>query len=295
MQTKLNSSYYEPLVAYHPEMTTEELKLLALQLRRDIIDIAQYSGTRSGHVGGEMSVADIMAVLYGSVLRLDPQNPLWEERDRMILSKGHNSAAQYAALAFRGIIPREMLFNEMNTIQGILQEHSNMEIPGIEAPTGSLGMGLAAGAGMAWAAKKDGKDYRTYVVLGDGECTEGQVWESAMFAHAYGLDNLVAIVDYNKYIITGNIESIIHIEPFTDKWKAFGWDVSVIDGHDIGVIETVLKQAADPAYAPQKPRAIIANTIKGYPISFMMEDPINFHSAHMTDEYYKICMEELAK
>lgn len=289
-----NTSFYEPLVSYHGNMTMEELEKLALQLRRDIIDTINFAGTRSGHVGGELSVADIMAVLYGAILRIDPERPDWEDRDIMILSKGHNSAAQYAALAFRNVISKETLLNEMNKSDSLLQEHASICVPGIEAPTGALGMGLAAGAGMAWAAKKQAKDTKVYVVLGDGECTEGQVWESALFGNAYDLDNLVAIVDYNKYVITGDIEDIIQIGSFKDKWESFGWDVSVIDGHNIGEIYSALKKVGDSGYAPGKPRAIIADTVKGHPISFMLEDPVTYHSAHLTDKIYKKCMEELA-
>ena len=295
MEKKRNTSMYAPLVEWHEGMTIEELKQLALQFRRDIVDTINFAGTRSGHIGGEMSIADVMAVLYGSILRLNPDDPKDPDRDLMIMSKGHNSVAQYVALAFRNIITRDTLFNEMNKSTSLLQEHATVKIPGIEAPTGALGMGLAAGAGMAWAAKSQGKDNRVYVVLGDGECTEGQIWESALFGNAYSLDNLTAIIDFNQYVITGNIEDIIHIGSFADKFKAFGWDTVVINGHDMEEILTALKNAADASYAPGKPRAIIANTVKGYPISFLMEDPITFHSAHLNDESYKKCMEELEK
>ena len=290
----MNQSYYEPIVTYHENMTQEELKKLALQLRRDVADLINFAGTRSGHVGGEYSIADIMAALYGRYLRLDPKNLMWEDRDIMILSKGHNSGVQYAALAFRNIISRETLLNEMNKSDSILQEHSCPTIPGIEAPTGALGMGLSAGAGMAWAAKKDGKDNRVYVVCGDGECTEGQIWEAALFGNGYGLDNLTVIVDFNQYVITGNIEDIIHVGSFAEKFKAFGWDVQVIDGHNMEEIVDALDKTRDLNYAPGKPRAIIAKTIKGYPISFMMDDPITYHSAHFNEEIYKKVMEELA-
>ena len=288
-----NTSLYPPLVEYHDSLTIEELKNLALQIRRDVIDIAEHSGTRSGHLGGEMSVADILAVLYGSFVRLDPNNPHWEGRDIVILSKGHNSAAQYAALAFRGVLDRKLLFNDMNKADCILQEHSNTDIPGIEAPTGSLGMGLAAGAGFAWAFKQQNKNNKVYVILGDGECTEGQVWEAALFANAHGLDNLIAIVDYNKYIITGNIEETMRMEPMAGKWSAFGWDTVSVDGHSVEELKGSLERAVENKESPGKPKMIVANTLKGYPISFMMDDPLTFHSAHLTDETYKRSMEEL--
>lgn len=294
MTKTLNKSYYEPLVEYHEGMNTKELEQLALQLRRDVADLINFAGTRSGHVGGEYSVADVMAALYGKYMRIDPKKLDSEDRDIMILSKGHNSGVQYAALAFRDIITKQTLLNEMNKSDSILQEHGCTTIPGIEAPTGALGMGLSAGAGMAWAAKNNGKDNNVYVVLGDGECTEGQVWEAAMFGNAYDLDNLVAIVDYNQHVITGDIEDIIQIGSFADKWKSFGWDVQEIDGHNMEEIVAALDNTKDKNYAPGKPRAVIAKTIKGYPISFMMDDPVTYHSAHFTDEIYKKCMEELA-
>ena len=285
---------YNPIIEYHENLSVDELKKVALQLRRDVANLINNAGNRAGHVGGEFSIADVMAALYGKYLRLDPENLMWEDRDIMILSKGHNSGIQYAGLAFRNIISRETLFNEMNKSTSLLQEHSCPSIPGIEAPTGALGMGLSAGAGMAWAAKRDGRDTRLYVVLGDGECTEGQVWEAALFGTGYRLDNLTAIVDFNKYVITGNIEDIIHVGSFAEKFKAFGWDVQEIDGHNMEEIVKALDNTRDLSYAPGKPRAIIANTIKGYPISFMMEDPVTYHSAHFNDDIYRKVMEELA-
>lgn len=290
----MNKSYYEPLIEYKEDLSVDDLKRVALQLRRDVADLINNAGNRAGHVGGEYSIADVMAALYGKYLRLDPDNLLWEDRDIMILSKGHNSGVQYAGLTFRNIISRETLLNEMNKSTSILQEHSCPSIPGIEAPTGALGMGLSAGAGMAWAAKKDGRENHVYVVLGDGECTEGQVWEAALFGTGYNLDNLTAIVDFNKYVITGNIQDIIQVGSFAEKFKAFGWDVQEIDGHNMEEIVKSLDNTRDLNYAPGKPRAIIANTIKGYPISFMMEDPVTYHSAHFDDEVYKKVMEELA-
>ena len=290
----MNRSYYEPLVHYHENMSVEELKSLALQLRRDTTDLTNFAGTRSGHLGGEFSIADVMAALYGRYIRLDPKNLRDPDRDIMILSKGHNSGVQYAALAFRDVISRETLLNEMNKSTSLLQEHSCPSIPGIEAPTGSLGMGLSAGAGMAWAQKKDGRDSHVFVVLGDGECTEGQVWEAALFANGYKLDNLTAIVDFNHYVITGNIEDIIHVGSFADKFASFGFDVQTVDGHNMEEIVAALDKTQDKNYAPGKPRAIIANTIKGYPISFMVEDPITYHSAKLNDEKYQKIMEELA-
>ncbi len=229
---------------------------MALQLRRDVADLINFAGTRSGHVGGEYSIADIMAALYGRYLRLDPKNLMWEDRDIMILSKGHNSGVQYAALAFRNIISRETLLNEMNKSDSILQEHScptillrhQQELWEWDYPLEQEWLGQ----------QKDGKDNRVYVVCGDGECTEGQIWEAALFGNGYGLDNLTVIVDFNQYVITGNIEDIIHVGSFAEKFKAFGWDVQVIDGHNMEEIVDALDKTRDLNYAPGKPRAIIA-------------------------------------
>ncbi|MBC5646782.1 transketolase [Christensenella tenuis] len=287
--------YYEPICTWHENMEAEEIQDLALQLRRDAVDIANCSGTHSGHLGGELSAADIMAVLYGGILRMKQGDPEWEERDRLILSKGHNSAIQYAALVFRGILRREQLYTEMNRLDGILQEHSNPSIPGIEAPTGSLGMGLSVGCGFAWAARKKGQDYHTFVILGDGECTEGQVWESAMFAAKYKLDSLTAIVDYNGYILTGKTDEVSGLAPLEEKWKSFGWEARTVDGHDTEMLTNVLSEMRKPSFAPGKPRVCIAKTKKCYPVGFMMETPVNYHSAHVTKDSYTACMEELVK
>jgi len=292
-----NKSTIPVISTFNGNMTKKELVDFALQLRRDVIELTYYSGTQSSHVGGELSLAEIMAVLYGDVLNVRPEEPEWENRDRLILSKGHCSAVQYCAMAWRGYFERDVLFNEFNRVNGRLQEHANMELPGIEAPTGSLGMGLSNGCGMAWAAKLVNKHkippYNIYVILGDGECTEGQTWEGAMLAKQQRLDNLIAIVDYNKYIISASTYEVMDLEPFTEKWESFGWHVQMIDGHNIDEIKDAIDSAKKIETAPGKPRVIIANTKKGNPISFMMEDAINWHAGHLDDELYKKCMEEL--
>jgi transketolase len=248
-------------------------------------------------VGGELSAVEIMAVLYGKVLSLDPHDPEWKERDRIILSKGHASAITYAAMAWRGIFERDRLWNEFNRIDGKLEEHANMELEGIEAPTGSLGMGLSNGCGMAWCAKQESEgqfpSHRVYVILGDGECTEGQTWEAAMLAGHLKLDNLIAIVDYNKYIISGTIRDVMNLEPFPQKWESFDWHVQKVNGHNIPDLLNALEQAVIQETAPGKPRVIIADTVKGYPISFMMEDAVNWHAGHLNDEQYREAMKEL--
>ena len=243
----MNSSSLPVISRYKKDLTDRELEELALQLRRDVIEITWFSGTKSSHVGGELSAADIAAVLFGRILKLDPENTEWEERDRFILSKGHCSALLYAAMAWRGFFPRERLWNEFNRIGGKLEEHANMELPGIEAPTGSLGMGLSNGAGMAWAAKLKYKHkippYKIYIMLGDGECTEGQIWESAMLAAQMRLENLIVIVDYNKYIISSTTYDVMDLEPFEQKWSSFGWHVQRINGHDLNQIEQAVETA----------------------------------------------------
>lgn len=295
--TYRNKSTLPVISFYKTGMTEKELESLALQLRRDVIELTYFSGTQSSHIGGELSSADMMAVLYGYALNVRPDEPEWEDRDRLILSKGHCSAVQYCAMAWRGYFGRDVLFNEFNRVDGILQEHANMELPGIEAPTGSLGMGLANGCGMAWAAKLANKHkippYHVYVILGDGECTEGQTWEGAMLAHQLRLDKLIVFVDYNKYIISASTYEVMDLEPFTLKWEAFGWHVQTVDGHDVVEIKDAIDTAKKIETAPGRPRVIIANTEKGKPISFMMRDAINWHAGHLDDDLYKKCLKEL--
>jgi len=292
-----NKSSLKVYSTYKENMSPENIRDFALQLRRDVVEITYYSGTQSSHIGGELSAADIMAVLYGAVLHVDPQDPEWEDRDIFILSKGHCSALQYAAMAHRGYFPREVLWNEFNRINGRLQEHANMELPGIEAPTGSLGMGLCNGCGYAWTGRLKNKhkippNY-VYVMLGDGECTEGQTWEGVMLGAQLRLDNLIAIVDYNKYIISASTHEVMDLEPFEQRWQDFGWHTQRIDGHDIPNLINAFDKARQYETAPGKPRVIIADTVKGKPISFMMKDAINWHAGHLDDALYKKCMEEL--
>ena len=293
-----NDSNIAVISTYKENMSVNDLKDIALQLRRDIIELTWFSGTQSSHVGGELSVAEIIAVLYGKILKLDPKNPKWENRDRVILSKGHASAITYVAMAWRGFFERDVLWNEFNRAGGRLQEHANMELPGIEAPTGSLGMGLSNGCGMAWAAKHTYKDkkppYNVYVILGDGECTEGQTWEAVMTAAHFKLDNLIAIVDYNKYIISGSTYEVMDLEPFTGKWESFGWDVQMVeDGHDVVQLVNAIEKAREYETAPNKPRVIIANTVKGKCIEFMEKDAIHWHAGHLDEKLYEQCKKEL--
>lgn len=296
MQYK-NKSSLPVISSYKKDMFLDDLKDLALQLRRDVVELTFYSGTGSSHIGGELSSAEIMAVLYGSILKLDPKNPGWEERDIFIMSKGHCSGLQYSAMAWRGYFPRDVLWNEFNRVGGRLQEHANMELPGIEAPTGSLGMGLCNGCGFAWSGRlKKGKGKplnHIYILLGDGECTEGQTWEGIMLASQLKLDNLVAIVDYNKYIISASTYDVMDLEPFEVKWESFGWHTQRVDGHDIEALREAIEKARRYETAPGKPRVIIADTVKGKCIKFMENDAVNWHAGHLDKPLYKQCLEEL--
>jgi len=289
-----NKSDLQPLIAYKASLSDAELEKLALQIRRDVIELTYYSGTKSSHVGGELSAAEIIAVLYGAFLNLKPEEPEWKGRDIFVMSKGHCSGALYAAMAWRGYFKREALWNEFNRAHGILQEHCNYYLPGIEAATGSLGMGLANGCGYAWAMKHDNeKDRRAYVLMGDGECTEGQSWEAMGLAAQLKLDNLIALVDYNKYIISSTTYEVMDLEPFENRWLDFRWHVQRINGHNAGALRAAIEKAKDPATAPGKPRVVICDTVKGKGISFMEKDAFQWHAGHLDDKLYAQCMKEL--
>ncbi|MCL6611451.1 MAG: transketolase [Peptococcaceae bacterium] len=249
----------------------EMLRVRANEIRKDIIRMLGRAG--SGHPGGSLSAADIVAALYFKVLRIDPQNPRRPDRDRFILSKGHAAPVLYAALAQRGFFPREEL-DTLRRLGSRLQGHPDMKkLPGVEMSTGSLGQGLSVANGVALAGKLDGLDYRVYVLLGDGEIQEGQVWEAAMAAAHYKLDNLTAFLDHNRMQIDGPIEKVMSPEPVPDKWRAFGWDVQVIDGHDMAGILRALEKAGS---VKGKPQMIVAETVKGKGVSFM-ENQVGWH------------------
>jgi len=269
----------------------EELERLALQLRRDIIEITYYSGTQSSHVGGELSCADILAVIYGSFLNVRLEEPDWAERDVFVMSKGHCSAALYAAMAWRGFFPREKLWNEFNRVTGTLQEHCNLYLPGVEATTGSLGMGLGNACGYAWAAKHLKQPKRVYCLLGDGECTEGQTWEGFGLAAQLALGNLIAIVDYNKYIISSTTAEVMNLEPFEKRLEDFGWDTRRVDGHDVTAVRNAVGEAIRESAG--KPHAIICDTVKGKGVSFMEEDAIHWHAGHLDETLRRQCLDEL--
>lgn len=238
--------------------------------RCTVIDMIAAAG--HGHPGGGLSAVEIITVLYFHVLRVDPTRPGWEDRDRFVLSKGHGAAAWYAALAERGFFPKEELLRFRRT-GGILQGHPDMrKTSGVDMTTGSLGQGLSAALGMALAARCQGKDYRVYSLLGDGEIQEGQIWEAAMAASHYQVDNLTAILDYNRVQLDGNVSEIMEIEPVIDKWRAFGWEtIMCTDGHDVRQV----LEAFDAARAiRRRPAIIIAHTIKGKGVSFMEHQAI---------------------
>jgi transketolase len=273
------------------------LTRLALQSRRDLLDLTLHSGTGTSHIGGELSVVEILTALYFRILRLRPAEPEWPGRDRLVLSKGHASAAMYVAMAWRGFFPRERLFDSFNRLHGMLQEHVNMKTPGAEIPTGSLGMGLSAGAGMAWGlrheAGRQGGAPHVFVVLSDGDCTEGQTWEAAMAAAHFGLDRLVAVVDDNRRMVTGLTERVMTLAPFAEKWRAFGWHVLETDGHDLAALGAALGEAGRPEAAPGRPRVVIARTLKGKGISFM-EGSDGWHAGHLSPELHRQAMGELS-
>lgn len=253
---------------------------LALRIRTHAVQMTNLGG--SSHVGSILSMADIVAVLYGGILRVDPGNPGRRDRDRFILSKGHAGAGIYAALAERGFFPTQWL--EKHCADGsVLSGHvSHRGVPGVELSTGSLGHGLSVGAGMAYGAKLDTLSQRAFVLLSDGECDEGSTWEAAMFASHHQLDNLVAIVDYNKIQSLAAVSETLALEPFGDKWRAFGWSVIEVDGHDHGSLYACLSGIPRAA---GKPTCIIAHTIKGKGVSFMERSVLWHYRTPRGSEY----------
>ncbi|OPY58071.1 MAG: Transketolase 2 [Pelotomaculum sp. PtaU1.Bin035] len=251
----------------------EELKNKAKEIRKHIVRMLGEAG--SGHPGGSLSAADIVASLYFKELRLDPARPDWPGRDRFVLSKGHAAPVLYAALAERGFFPLEELMT-LRKLGSRLQGHPDMrKLPGVDMSTGSLGQGLSSANGMALAARLDKAGYRVYALLGDGELQEGMVWEAAMAAAHYKLDNLAAFVDHNGLQIDGPVVDVMSPEPVADKWRAFGWHVVIIDGHDIKQILDALDEAKT---VKGKPTMIVAETVKGKGVSFM-ENQVGWHGA----------------
>lgn len=269
------------------KLSPEELVKMAVNVRRDIVEMI--ANVNSGHPGGSLSATDLVTALYFNVLNHDPKNPSWEDRDRFILSKGHACPVLYSCMARTGYFPYEEL-KTLRQINSRIQGHPEVrKLPGIEASTGSLGQGLSIGIGLAEGAKLTGKSYRTYVLTGDGELDEGQIWEAALYCGHKKVDNLVVIVDYNKQQLDGWIDQIMPLDPLSDKWKAFGWEVIEINGHDMNEILNAYKKAEE---TKGKPTVIIANTIKGKGVSFM-ENNLEFHGAAPNKEQLEQALKEL--
>lgn len=263
------------------------LRKKAAQIRMDLMRMVYEAKT--GHTGSSLSETDILTVLYYSILRCDPANPDWEERDRFIQSKGHAVEALYCILADRGYFPKKEL-KTFSQFGSPFIGHPNRKVPGIEMNTGALGHGLAVGVGMALSAKLDHKDYHVYVLMGDGEQAEGSVWEAAMAAANFNLDNLTGIIDRNKLQISGRTEDVMRLEPLGDKWRSFGWDVLEADGHDMAQLQDVLSTPRQD----KKPRLVMAHTTKGKGVSFM-ENAAHWHHGVPTDEQYRQAMAELGR
>ena len=265
----------------------KDLMKLAAEIRLGALEGVHAAA--SGHPGGSLSIADLMAYLYFKEMNIRPEDPKWEDRDRFVLSKGHIAPALYAALALKGFFPRSELAR-LRQVDSFLQGHPDMKIvPGVDMSTGSLGLGISAACGMALAAKVDNKDYRVYTIVGDGESEEGQVWEAAMFAAHYKLDNLCVVVDWNGLQIDGPVAEIMDPTPHDKKFEAFGFHVISIDAHDFDAIEAAFEEAKT---IKGKPTAIIAKSIKGKGVSYM-EDQVHWHGAAPNDELYEKAVAEL--
>jgi len=269
-------------------MQAKDIAAYAKQLRCEIIKMLACAG--SGHPGGSLSIADIITQLYFDEMRIDPANPKWSDRDRFVLSKGHAAPALYGVLALRGFFPMAELAN-LRKLGSCLQGHPDMhKLPGVDMSTGSLGQGLSAACGMALSGKIDQKDYNVFAIIGDGENQEGQIWEASMFAAHYKLDNLIVFLDHNGLQIDGRTVDVMSPEPLDEKWRSFGWEVQVIDGHDLGAIAGAIKVAKE---VKGKPSMIIANTIKGKGVSFM-ENQAGWHGRAPKPEEAQKALEELS-
>lgn len=269
------------------KLDAEQLKEKARQLRISILEMLYEAG--SGHPGGSLSAIDIIAVLYNNIMQHDSKDPHWKERDRFILSKGHIAPALYAVLADCGYFESKEL-KTLRKYGSILQGHPYMhKTPGIEVSSGSLGQGLSVATGIALGAKSNEENYRVYCMMGDGEIQEGQIWEAAMAAAHYKLDNLCGIVDYNHLQIDGRVEDVMDISSCKEKWLAFNWNVIEIDGHDVVEIENAFKQAEE---CKRKPTIIIANTVKGKGVSFM-ENNAAWHGTAPNKQQLEVALAEL--
>lgn len=266
-----------------------ELQQIAKRVRREIIEMIGAAG--SGHPGGSLSAVEILVELYFDYMKIDPKNPAWPDRDRFILSKGHAAPVLYSVMAEAGYT--ETPVNQLNTLRkwgSVYQGHPDVRfIHALEASTGSLGEGLSLGIGMGLVARLDKRPFRTYVMMGDGEIQEGQVWEAAMSAAFHKIDNVVAIVDYNGIQLDGFVKDIMEVAPLADKWRAFGWHTLEINGHDIPAIQAALREAEA---TKAKPTCIVAHTVKGKGVSFMENNP-KFHGTAPTADQVKLALQEL--
>ncbi len=270
------------------EADADRCGLLARRIRRHALQMTHRA--KSAHVGTSLSMADLLAVLYGAALRVRPHEPAWPDRDRFILSKGHGCAGLYAVLAEIGFFPLEWLDDFYQNGSRLAGHITHTGVPGVEASTGSLGHGLSIACGMALVGKHDGRPYRVFALLSDGECDEGSTWEAALFAPNHGLDNLVAIVDYNKIQSLGSVKEVLDLDPLASKWEAFGWATRELDGHNVEEIASAL---GDIPFNPGRPSCIIAHTVKGKGVSFM-ENKLLWHYRSPDDEELRRALEELA-
>lgn len=268
---------------------TKLLKLKELATKVRLGAVSAVHSASSGHPGGSLSIADVLTYLYFEEMNIDPKNPKWEDRDRFVLSKGHTAPGLYSVLAHRGYFPVEDL-TTFRQATSYLQGHPDMKgVPGVDMSTGSLGLGISAACGMALSAKLTNKDYRVYTIVGDGESQEGQVWEAAMFAAHYKLDNLCVYIDWNGLQIDGKIEEVMNPTPYKEKFEAFGFNVISIDAHDFEQIEAAYKQARE---CKGKPTVIIARSVKGKGVSYM-ENNAGWHGSAPNDEQYAQAVAEL--
>lgn len=269
--------------------TTEKINLgeLSRRLRQHSVRMTHLAG--ASHVGSSLSMVELLAVLYTKILRVDPRHPHWPDRDRFVLSKGHGCAAYYAVLAETGFFPVEWLDTFYQDGSKLAGHATHTHVPGIEISTGSLGHGLSVATGMALAAKRDGSPWRAFCLLSDGECDEGSTWEPVLFAPQHKLDNLIAIVDYNKIQSLGTVKEVIDLDPFADKWRAFGWAVREVDGHNPEEVVAVLQQLP---IETGRPSCVIAHTVKGKGISFM-EDKLLWHYRSPQAAEYEAALAEL--
>lgn len=278
-------------VGQNQTMNIAELENKARFIRQRIIDLTVVAG--SGHVGGALSMTDVAVVLYYRILQIDPSRPAWSERDRFVLSKGHGGLGLYPILADRGYFPPEELetYNKLDSRFGM---HPDMlKIPGIEMSTGSLGHGLAVAIGMALAARYHGQGYRVFVLMGDGECQEGTVWEAAITAAQYRLGNIVGVIDRNMYQVDGHTEDLAALEPLAEKWRAFGWQAMEVDGHDMSAL-VKLFDSLDPGLHRSQPQVVIANTVKGRGVGFMERDGAAWHLGSLTDDQVEEARRDIA-